>query len=211
MLPVGDCGPVFGGEVDEVDGRVFDVGVGHGVGELAGEAAFEFGVGGGGGGVGAQVVAEEERVALVGAAEDADVGVGHALAGGLAQEPFLPVAVGAGAVGWAVVADDAFGAGVAQRGQGCKHFRGEGSDGDLDVDDVLGGEAGDRGGADVVDAEGEIAEGVTKGGGDGGEIGGPGGLIVDNGRHRCVEREVVRGAAHEARREPVIGGRRQAR
>src|SRR5437762_2293414 len=73
--------PGFGGEVNEIDGRIFNLGVGVRIRQMFGQTTLEFGVGFRRGRVLAQEVTEENCVSLIGAARLANVRIGATLPG----------------------------------------------------------------------------------------------------------------------------------
>src|SRR5919197_1367774 len=102
----------------------------------------------------AEVVAEEQRIALVGAARDANVDVGPPLF--WIEEPLLPVLVRACGSGRTVIPHAG---NLAETGLGEWTRVGQRRHRDLRVDHRLRGEAGNGGRADVVDPGGAIAQG----------------------------------------------------
>jgi len=72
---------------------------------------------------------------------------------------------------------------VAGRRQSALDLGVEAAHGDLDVDDVFGPQTGHGGRADVVDAQGQLAERLAQAGGDGPELGRPGRVVGDDGDH----------------------------
>ncbi len=116
--------------------------------------------------MGAQVIAEQERIALVGPALDTHMGMGPALTEGSTKEQFLPLGIRPRKMRRAVIAMNLFVGCIPDRGHRCDQGIIEGRDGDLNVDHIFGGQAGHGGRADVINAQGEITQGATQDGGD---------------------------------------------
>jgi len=121
----------------------------------------------------AQVVAEEERVALVRRTRDTDVDIDRS-AGTRLEEELAPPLVRPGRARRPVVLPDIFTVEKPRpRERRRKAFPVERGDGDLYADEVLRREVWDGGRADVVDALGERSECLLKGRGDRIELGWP--------------------------------------
>src|SRR5258706_15876804 len=171
--------PVLGGDEDQVAGRVLHVRVDAAVDPQARGGPFEGGVSRGGLRVGAEVIAEEQRVPLIGPARDADVKVRRAARSRL-EEELAPVAVGARRARWAMVARDVLVDEARTLERRSEPGAVEGGDRDLDVDDVLRRQAWHRRRADVVDAKGERSNSVADRRGDHPELVGPARLWLDD-------------------------------
>jgi hypothetical protein len=152
-------GPPLGRVHHQVAHRVLDVVVGLDVvGVPASERPLDRGVGGGGIRCLAQVVAEQQGIALVGPPDLAHVQVGGPPARRRPEVALRPVRRVPVLAGRHVVGGDPGG----HRAQALERRREAGvveaGHADLDVDDVLGGQARHRGRADVVDPHRQVAQ-----------------------------------------------------
>lgn len=108
--------------------------------------------------MGAKVVAKQQGIALVGIARDPDVDVGAATAGGLVEKELRPQRRVVGLARRHVIVPDGFPALIAGFTQSFSHFRYQRLNRDLDVDHILGAQAGHGRRADMIDPQRERAQ-----------------------------------------------------
>ncbi len=172
-------------------GGILDVVVGVDVAaDMASQRALRLADRRGSLGVGPQVVAEDERVALVESPLDADVDVRRPLTGRRLDHALLEVVVGQVHAGRHVVArvfGDVDEAGARQQ----RHRGVEIEHADLNVNHVLGRQAGNGRRADVVDAECRVAERRPQPPPDCRELARPSVLVGDDLDHASERRELT--------------------
>src|SRR6266446_7419693 len=158
-------GPAFRSGHHDVTDRVFHIIVGIEVlGMQTGERCLDVGVGCGNTGIGAQVIAEQQRVPLIGPACLADMDVRGPLARWLAEVQFAPCLRRVRAPRRHVIAGVSVPEVIAE-GRERSHQRPfvQRRDRDLHIDDIFGRQARDRRRADVIDAQCQGAQSRAQG------------------------------------------------
>src|SRR5262245_14329691 len=102
-LPIRSEGPIFGGEINQIDGRVFDVRIGVRVCEIFCELPFQSRIRRRRLRMRPQIVAKEQRITLVGSPLDAHVSIRATPPYRRDEKPLHPVCVGTVCVGRAMV------------------------------------------------------------------------------------------------------------
>lgn len=155
-------GPVLGGQVNQIDRRVLHFRVRPRISQILRQTALEFSISLSRSGMGAQVITEQERIALIGSPLHPHMRIGAALPWWLVELQFVPLGPRPSEIGWAMVAPGPLRQGVSEGGHRGYDLIIERGHRNLDIDHVFGGQPTYGGRTNMIDAQSQIAQRPAK-------------------------------------------------
>lgn len=138
QLPLRTGSPLLRGEVNQVNGWVFDIGIGIVADQRRCQALLEFPISRSGSRVRDEIVAKEQGIALIGSPRLTDVDIDAALPAWLHEEEFGPVALRSSVPGRHVVTLNLWKLNEAELAQPLGDISVELCNRDLEIDDIFG-------------------------------------------------------------------------